>query len=391
MSTAPLVSRPARTAASVAAAPIPPVHAELLDCVQSNLAVLADHFHGLDTHLALGATLRMRPRAGAGGLPTVEPLLDDQLAEARLLGLVEELRLHDVPASELAALAARHGTLYVVADAFHMSWLPYFGRRHMEHSYLVSVEPGDAGPAPDAGGMALVTDAYHNRTPWGLISPGRWTVPWSELPVSSLVLVLGPAATGAPILTPGTRLDPAGDYVAAYAEHPDRVAALTQLTVETWLLARSRRLHAEFLAATGAPERPGTEAHLRRWHRLAEQTFLALRRVDCGRPEPERLWRDLAAAFDGDREVFGGGDPLRDAVAETVAQVCGTDVVAVLAASGFADLPGFDSFRVVEIVEGLERRLGVEFDPDDLVPENLHRLDDLRRLVGRSTSSANRP
>ncbi|MZE78621.1 hypothetical protein GTY57_16895, partial [Streptomyces sp. SID5475] len=182
-------------------------------------------------------------------------------------------RLHRVPGAALREAAERHGTLYVVADAYHMPWLPYHGQRHMEHSFL-------AEPAPS--GAAAVTDAYYNPTPWGLAAPGHWEQDWDALPTASVVLLLDPAADGTapprngPI---GTDLAPAAErerYVAAFADHPDREAALGQLTAETWFLARSRKLHAACRAARGRPPGPETEDHLRRWDRLAEQAFMAL-------------------------------------------------------------------------------------------------------------------
>jgi acyl carrier protein len=53
----------------------------------------------------------------------------------------------------------------------------------------------------------------------------------------------------------------------------------------------------------------------------------------------------------------------------------------VRAARSLTEIPGFNSFQVVEIVEALEERLGVEFAAEDLLPENLHRIDDLCRLA----------
>lgn len=49
------------------------VHTGLLDCVQVNLAVLADHHHGAGTHLRAGAALDFRTWKRPDGLPTVEP------------------------------------------------------------------------------------------------------------------------------------------------------------------------------------------------------------------------------------------------------------------------------------------------------------------------------
>ncbi|RPK65820.1 Acyl carrier protein [Streptomyces sp. ADI96-02] len=340
-----------------------------LDCVQSNLAQLADDLHGPDAHLALGAALRFRPRPGPHGLPTVEPALEDQLATAASAGLAETARWTAVQPDALAGLAREHGRLYVVADSFAMPWLPYHGQRHMEHSYLV---------APH-GERALVVDAYSSHTPWGVAAPVRWVTDWSTLPVSSLVLRFDPV--------PAPEAEPYGDhagieeYVAAYAAHPDRVAALDQLTTETWLLARSRALHAAFLATRPGPLDERTAAHVLRLGRLAEQAFLAFRRVQRGRPEPGGLLPDVAAALHADRELFGTPDPVRAAVAEVVADVVGVPADEVRAAPALTALPGFHSFEVVEVVEALEERFGVEFDPDDLLPENLHRLDGLCALV----------
>ncbi|WP_435188225.1 phosphopantetheine-binding protein [Streptomyces sp. bgisy126] len=350
----------------------PSVRAELLDCVQSNLAVLADRFHGPDTHLALGAVLRFAPRPGPHGLPTLEPEAAHQLAAVADVGLVEHTRRYDVPAGELAALAAAHGPLYVMADSHDMPWLPYHRQRHMQHSYLVAAE----------GDRALVVDAYHSHTPWGLAAPGEWTLDWAELPPSSLVVAFGPAEAGAPETTPGSEYGDVDGYTAAYAGHPDRFAALDRLTTETWLLARSRRLHAAFLEHTGRTPGPETAEHLRRLDRLAEQAFLAMRRVQRGRPEPARLMTDLADALHADRALFAAPpDPSHDTVTRTVAEVLGVDTAALLAAPALTAVPGFNSFQVVEIVEALEERLGIEFAAEDLLPENLHRVEDLRRLV----------
>ncbi|GAB7046426.1 hypothetical protein [Catenuloplanes indicus] len=259
------------------------VRAELLDCIQANLAVLADHRHGPGTHLAMGAVLRFRPLPGDGGLPTVEPPLAPQLAEAgRRLGLYTVAEYANVAPDGIRALAAEHGRLYVVADSAAMPWLPYYRRRHMEHSYLV--EP--SGPA------AMVTDAYHNQTPWGTAAPGRWHLAWDELPPDATVRVLAADPAGPPSAAPAADLAPPGDYPRAYAEHPDRTAATERFAVETWLLARSRKLHHAFRERTGTPH-AGLTAQLERWDALAGRAFVALRRVARGHPEPSGLFTEL--------------------------------------------------------------------------------------------------
>jgi acyl carrier protein len=64
-----------------------------------------------------------------------------------------------------------------------------------------------------------------------------------------------------------------------------------------------------------------------------------------------------------------------------VGAVLGVPDARLLDGLEFTSLPRFSSFRLVEIIERLEGELGVELDPADLVPENLHRVDDLCRIA----------
>ncbi|WP_053720135.1 hypothetical protein [Saccharothrix sp. NRRL B-16348] len=347
------------------------VRAELLDCVQANLALLADRRHGPGRHLALGARLRFAPVPGPNGLPTVERALDDHLRDARhLLGLAVVDRWH---ATTSADLPRGHDLVYVVADAFHLPWVPYRGHKHMDHSFLV--EPGPAG--------CTVHDAYHNDTQWGPARPGRWELTAAELsaavPDGARVFRLEPVDRPADVRPRQHHAEPdvVDAYARAYREHPDRVAALDRLTLETWLLARSRRLH-----AACHDEPAAFEEHVRQWEALAEQTYLAYRRVARGRPEPPGVLPRLVDLLAADRVVFDG---LRREIAAVVARVLNVEPAEVLGGEPFPSFPSFSSFRVVDIVERLESALGVEFDADDLVPENLHRLDDLCRLVSRAS------
>ncbi|HEY3606565.1 MAG TPA: acyl carrier protein [Pseudonocardiaceae bacterium] len=371
----------------------PTVRAESLDCIQANLAVLADRWYGTDAHLALGAELTFRPTFGADGLATVEPTLDEQLDRAqRLLGFGITARYPGVGVDTLRSLTQRHGVLYVVADAFYMPWVPYRGHRHLDHSFLVESAAG-----------ATVVDAYLNRTPWGVAEPGWWLLPWEDLPATLNAMRLAPAPSGPPATAPLVDIagpDERARYLSGYAQHPDREHALDRLTLETWLLARSRRLHANFLAWHGDSVGPEVDEHLRQWDLLVERTYLALRRVQSDRAEPDGVLPRLAALLDADEHVFhhsaaepaprdhraGPDDRVdgaahRAVVTEVVAGVLGTEPARLLDTPALTELSAFNSFRVVEIVEALEHRLAIEFDPADLVPEHLHHLDDLCRLV----------
>ena len=129
--------------------PLPALPYELFDCLQVNIAVLADRWHGADTHLRLGSTLRFRPVTGDDGLPSVERTAEEYLADAqRGLGITVRA-LHRTPAAD--RLRPAEGC-YVVSDAYHLPWVPYFEQRHMDHSFLAE--------ADDVDGVQVL-DGYH--------------------------------------------------------------------------------------------------------------------------------------------------------------------------------------------------------------------------------------
>jgi hypothetical protein len=143
-----------------------PAHAERLDCLQANIALLADRYHGAATHLRLGAVLRFAPRPLAEGPLkgplTVEPTLDQQLSDAAdLLGLAVTDRRRASPG---AGLAATEDPICAVADAYHLPWVRYHGTKHVEHSFLAE-QDGDGG--------VVISDAYHNDTQRGQARPLR--------------------------------------------------------------------------------------------------------------------------------------------------------------------------------------------------------------------------
>lgn len=369
---------------------------QLFDCVQVNLAILADRWHGAGTHLNLGAVLRFRPTPGPGGLPTVERPVGEQLAEAARTFCLAVVDRRTTRTSE--AVEPAEGR-YVVADAYHLPWVPYFGQRHMEHSFLLETAEG---------GGAVVVDGYYNETPWGSARPVSRPLARAELaaavPGPALAVTFargdGPPAPARPALDLGAD-GVAESYVAAYSEHPDRLTALDRLTLETWLLARSRKLHARFLQARGVlADDSATAAHVEAWESLAESVYLGYRRVERGRPEARELYTRLADQLHRDHEVFGSSTArvpertpavresvpasLRERVAAVAATVLGVDPAPLLDGRPLADVPGFSSFRVVEIVERIEHELFLEFAASDLVPENLHEVDAICRIVLRA-------
>ncbi|MFC8918072.1 hypothetical protein ACFT5C_20110 [Streptomyces sp. NPDC057116] len=381
------------------------VHTGLLDCVQVNLAVLADHAHGPGTHLRLGAPLRFAWWPGDDGLPTVDPPLDVQLdAAGRLLGL-RPVRRERFARGDLPDPARwGGGTHYVVADAHDMPWLPYHGQAHMDHSFLLSAGPG----------ARHVTDAYRVETQWGAAVPGAWVFSPPELAgIGPGEVITFEAVPPPPVAALPPTAYTAGDpdteavesYLAAYEACEDRALAVERLTAETWLLARARKLHVKYRALhAGRPEDEAERDLLSAWDTVVEQTYLAHRRVSRGRAEPPGVVDRLRAVLADEVKVLGRAAPppgapgdaatgpagapgraeheaLRRRVAAVAAAVLGVPEEPLLNGAEFASYASFSSFRLVEIVERIEDELGHELGAGELVPENLRRVDDLCRIA----------
>jgi acyl carrier protein len=330
------------------------IRADALDCLQANLAVVADRALGPGAHLALGAPLDLRWTVADTGIPAVTADLDVRLAEAaRLLGI----RVTD-RGDRLA------GPAYVVADAYEMSWLPYAGREHLEHSFLA---------VPGRPGTVTVVDAYHNDTRWGSARPGVWRLPEAEVPTGT-VLTLAvepvPAPDPAAVLAANATRLAAADapgYLAAVRAATGRPGAIEQLVLDVWLLSRSRLLHAYWLGEDAPQD----------WLTLGSHLYLAMRR---GKPTPAPLVDELDRLLAAERTSPLG--PLA-VVEATLRDVLGVGPDVPVADRPLRELPNFDSFRLVEVVTRLEGRFGVELEADQLAPDNLRDAGSLAGLFGR--------
>lgn len=274
-------------------AAFPAVRPELLDCIQCNIAVLAERYGPAGSWVRLGSRLAFEPRVIASGLATVDPPFAVQVersAAAVGLGLAP---VQGGPAGLQELATTVDAPLYVVADSFDMPWLPYAQHEHMPHSFLLQVQ----------GERALVTDAYTNETAWGPAAPGQWELNWTELPAPSAVYCLQGGRRPALPGSTGWSDQAVEDYLDRYAGLGDRAQAWTGLAVETWLLFRSRAMHLYWLQSEGS----ATEAAHRQvdgWSEIAGHTFLASRRVARGRGEPTGLLERLGDALRRDRSAF---------------------------------------------------------------------------------------
>jgi hypothetical protein len=269
------------------------VPAELLDCLQCNIAVLAERYGPAGSWVQLGARLDFAPRALPSGLATVDPPYELQVERsAAAVGL--RLTAAGTDPAGLPARAAETGApLYVVADSFDMPWLPYAGHEHMPHSFLLQRQ----------GNRALVTDAYANETAWGAAAPGQWDLDWAELPAPTAVYCLQGNQPAVKPENNGWPDQAIENYLDGYIHCPDRAQAWTALAVETWLLSRSRALHLRWLRSCGAATEAAVE-QVATWSEIAGHSFLASRRVARGRGEPAELIERLAEALRRDRSAF---------------------------------------------------------------------------------------
>jgi acyl carrier protein len=85
----------------------------------------------------------------------------------------------------------------------------------------------------------------------------------------------------------------------------------------------------------------------------------------------------------GDEAPALGDSEIAAAVRETIGEILELDAATIAPATPLRQLPGFDSFRLVEIIDRAESVLGLEFPPgasaDDLVD-----VDGLCRLFVRA-------
>ncbi|ANS70544.1 acyl-CoA dehydrogenase type 2 [Streptomyces lincolnensis] len=78
------------------------------------------------------------------------------------------------------------------------------------------------------------------------------------------------------------------------------------------------------------------------------------------------------------------GTKVRDAVVAAAAEILGADTDTLRRDGRLHALPAFNSFRMVDMLEQLEERLGVEADPARLTPQTLRTVDGLCRLFAHA-------
>lgn len=217
------------------------------------------------------------------------------------------------------------------------------------------------------------------------------------------------AAEGAPVLDRAAVLrdnaaalragaDRIEGYLTAVRQRAGEPEAAAQLVLDVWLLGRSRALHAAWLAGEADAADAAREAADRAdaWLALAGQSYVAMRRVRRGGVFPAPVLDQLTGLLRGEVALAGAGsepphggpvadpDRIRAVLADEVRAVLGVGPEVPVDQRPLRTLPGFNSFRLVEVIERAEARLGVELEPDDLTGPALHDLDSLGAVFDRA-------
>jgi len=370
------------------------IRADALDCLQSTVALIADRAYGPGAHLALGRHWRF-PAPGPDGTIGVQPSVQERMAQAAdVLGFTVGGPYGPMDAAGLRDMADSEPA-YVVAEAWDLEWLPYSRAevryRQMPHSFLLE---------RTAGGYTLV-DGYYADTEWGRARPMARTLSAAELDqaVRGEVQVIR-MTPGAGLTAPARAAGIAGNAVAARRATPaidayagiitarlDRPEGLERLILDIWHLTRERILHTAWLGDHQAATR--TAAQAARWQQLAAHSYLMMRRAARGAVASSRLVSQMIQLLHDDAELMISlcdAATITAVVREALGSVLRLDVSQLDDTAALRSLEGFNSFRLVDVIDLTEARLGTEF-PADADARDLADLAGLARLFARAAGS----
>lgn len=294
------------------------VDSAYLDCLNDNLAVLLDHLGVADlrTPFACQWFFDFEPQRQPHSLLLERVAVEDLIREQAGCTITRH-RLDNQSAVAICEDYLQQGQpVLLFGDAYLMPWLPYFGREHMEHSFIIDGISADRQ-------LLHIVDAYENRTEWGRAAPTATCLPTQALqrlteglewPNAGMLLVLRKTLPTCPpdtiellqcnaaqisaqqVQQPVARFS---QYYRAAAQDP---AVAKEFALACWLVARARAYHQLWLADR-AREQPElldqrfvelfSEAVVEPWQRVSEFAYILLRRVSRGRAAPDSCFEML--------------------------------------------------------------------------------------------------
>lgn len=295
------------------------VDSAYLDCIADNFAVLLCHLGVADVRTPFACQWYFTfDLALYGDLPLLAKKSITDIIRQQAGCIVQKHRFDSNRYMETLETSIRHNSpVMILGDAYHMPWLPYFGKEHMKHSFIID-------GFNDNKTMLHIVDAYFNRTEWGEATPTETILPSTELeriiqelddPDSGSFFTMqreGPPPT---IDIPSLLMQNAEHILAQvrdnaaihhFSEHYARnimnSVLMKQFVLACWLIARSRALHQLWLADI-AREHPQlleptfaeqfSQNIGKPWQQVGEFAYILARRVSQGKRPPETCFHLL--------------------------------------------------------------------------------------------------
>ncbi len=282
------------------------IDTDALDCVAVNVAVLLDFVGVADVRTPFAAEWHFAFEAA--GEPAHPLLMRSSLAQTvhSYSGCIVDSHTVGIGESIIAGLRelASRGPFLVFGDTYHMPWLPYCGHQHMEHSVIVAGWDDDD---------VRIVDAYRIRTEWGEAQPSATTIPAAALLESMERLIsdrrriawtIRQVDTAPKIDFAAVLRDNADEirrslaerhalraFAGYYQAHSGELPLLREFTLNCWLVARARLLHARWLQdrahdcpnVVTAELVEGFQTLVGSWQKASEFAYISLRRRQDGR------------------------------------------------------------------------------------------------------------
>ncbi len=291
-----------------------------LDCLNDNLAVLLDHLGAPDTRTPFACQWYFDfDPADADHGPILANLSVEDLIREQTGCTLHKYQFERGRAVEQCSTFVKDGQpVLVFGDAYLMPWLPYFGREHMEHSFIVDGISADHK-------LLHIVDAYTNRTEWGMAAPTETCLPALGLepitqdfdsPHRGSFWIMQQTATATPAdvgallkrnaeqMRVQARSDgPLALFCQHYAQAITDVPAVKAFTLACWLVARARAYHQLWLSdiARAQPDLLDqrfvdlfAQDVVQPWQRVSEFAYILFRRVSQGRKPPDTCFQMLA-------------------------------------------------------------------------------------------------
>jgi len=289
--------------------------AELLDCYDDNLQVLARHAGAADVRTPFARDWGFTARGAEREPDFFREPVERRLREDTGLAVTWHPALRS-GVEACAALLADGRPVLMLADAYEMPWLPYAGNAHMTHSLVIDAIDGDT---------VAIADAYHNDTAWGPARPCRTTIDTARLADlfddDARIATLetgGPPAPPDPVEV--VRANAEALDVSALRCYTDKVrrelddrAATEALALACWLGVRSRTRYGRWLGELAGRDPVVAPVAARfhdevvpAWRQASQRAYIARQRAERGRAVPAGAFDALAGPV-ADAEAAAAG------------------------------------------------------------------------------------